>query len=124
MKNYSLDEAKKTVALCEENGWEIVTPDSEYYPYLLHEIHAKPLVLYVNGDVSVLKHPLPIAFVGTRDASANGIKIAEEYAYSLAKAGALIVSGGALGSILRHIWVRCKQLPIRLLLDADFCRLS
>ena len=97
MKNYSLDEAKKTVALCEENGWEIVTPDSEYYPYLLHEIHAKPLVLYVNGDVSVLKHPLPIAFVGTRDASANGIKIAEEYAYSLAKAGALIVSGGALG---------------------------
>ena len=39
-----------------------------------------------------------LAVVGTRRATADGVKSAFELSYQLAKAGAVIVSGGALGA--------------------------
>ena len=97
LSNFTLDEAKRILAQCQNKGWSVITPDSEHYPPLLRSIRAYPLVLFVNGDASHLAHPLPIAFVGTREASQSGLLLAESYASSLSKAGALIVSGGALG---------------------------
>lgn len=82
---------------CRKNGWRIVPFDDEAYPPLLREICGYPLVLYVWGDVSVLQAKVCIGMVGTRDASDYGIQVAEALSFSLAQAGAVIVSGGALG---------------------------
>lgn len=82
---------------CLKHGWEIVTYDDDCYPARLRELSNSPCVLYVNGDKNVLKHPLSIGMVGTRDASDYGLNVASELSYSLASAGAVIVSGGALG---------------------------
>ncbi|MCP4502494.1 MAG: hypothetical protein GY822_21290 [Deltaproteobacteria bacterium] len=65
-------------------------------------VHASspPLCLYGRGDLDVLAaaHRGPtIAIVGTRMPSQRGEKRAEALAYALAKAGVVIVSGGALG---------------------------
>lgn len=82
---------------CAKQGWDIVTYDDEYYPARLRDLVNPPCVLYVNGDKNILKHPLGIGMVGTRDASDYGLNVACELSYSLAGAGAVIVSGGALG---------------------------
>lgn len=82
---------------CEQNGWRIVTPDSAYYPRAFHQLDNMPLALYVNGDVSLLQKQPAIAFVGTRKASVYGKKAAERLSFSVAAAGAVVVSGCALG---------------------------
>ena len=97
LKNFSFNDACEIAVKCERNGWNVVTPEDEYYPPLLKDIYSYPLVLYVDGDCSVLQHQLPLAFVGTRNATENGMKIAREYAFSLSAAGFLPVSGGAMG---------------------------
>ncbi len=52
--------------------------------------------LYAWGDSSCLNDPL-IAIVGTRGASTYGKAAAQKFAESFARAGATVVSGGALG---------------------------
>ncbi len=74
----------------------IVTPDSPFYPPLLHEIDDAPTVLFCKGDVQSLLRPA-IAIVGSRDASRNGLQQAYDFAYQLAAAGLTIVSGMAAG---------------------------
>ena len=82
---------------CRKRGYTVVTPDSEFYPARLGTLTDFPLVLYVAGDCSVLKETLSIAVVGTRSAGTYGIETAQKLSFSLASAGAVIVSGGALG---------------------------
>ena len=65
------------------------------YPKLLGEITDAPPSIYVRGQLRLDK-PL-IAIVGTRKATREGEKIAEEFARDLAKAGFGIISGLALG---------------------------
>lgn len=82
---------------CTKKGYSIVTPDSPEYPERLKTLSDMPLVLYVAGDVSVLKDELSFGIVGTRNASAYGIQTAQKLAYVLALCGATVISGGALG---------------------------
>lgn len=67
------------------------------YPELLKAIYSPPLCLFAVGDPAHLSHPLPIAMVGTRDPNPYGIEAAKLCAGGLAAAGALIVSGLAMG---------------------------
>ena len=94
---YSPSQSYLIMKDCLTNGWDIVTYDDDCYPERLRQLINPPCVLYVNGDKNVLKHPVSIGMVGTRDASDYGLNVAEDLAYSLAGAGAVIVSGGALG---------------------------
>ena len=66
------------------------------YPRRLHDLYDPPDSLYIYGDASLLKKPM-IAIVGSRNASPEGLKNARYLAQGLARAGALIVSGMALG---------------------------
>ncbi len=66
------------------------------YPRRLHDLYDPPDSLYIYGDASLLKKSM-IAIVGSRNASPEGLKNARHLAQGLAKAGALIVSGMALG---------------------------
>jgi DNA processing protein len=66
------------------------------YPRRLQDLYDPPDSLYIYGDASLLKKPM-IAIVGSRNASPEGLKNARYLAQGLARAGALIVSGMAMG---------------------------
>lgn len=93
----SPSETYHVIKACQDNGWHIVTYEDECYPALLRQIKNYPLVLYVYGDKEVLKTQLAIGIVGTRNATEYGSQAAMNLSYNLASAGAVIVSGGALG---------------------------
>ena len=66
------------------------------YPRRLHDLYDPPDSLYIYGNAGLLKKPM-IAIVGSRNASPEGLKNARYLAQGLARAGALIVSGMAMG---------------------------
>ncbi len=97
LRNSTPSETAKILNECRQKGYSIITPDCDEYPERLTTLSNIPLVLYGVGDCSVLKDKVTIGVVGTRNASNYGIEIAQKLSYSLADAGATIVSGGALG---------------------------
>jgi len=66
------------------------------YPNRLNDLYDPPSNLYIDGDLGLLKSPM-IAIVGSRRASAEGLKNAVTFAQELSRAGLLIVSGLARG---------------------------
>lgn len=89
--------AENIVEICKKNGWSILTPDSEEYPEELRRLTDMPLVLYVDGDVSCLNSAIALGVVGTRNPGIESVDIAMKISAQAAAAGAVIVSGGALG---------------------------
>ncbi len=74
----------------------LITLADEHYPQALLEIPDPPPILYAKGDLSCLTKSA-IAIVGSRNASVQGEKNAEEFAYALSEQGWCIISGMALG---------------------------
>lgn len=74
----------------------IITLADETYPELLREISDPPILLYVRGDLSLLKAP-QLAVVGSRHASRQGLQIAEDFSRHLSSVGLCITSGLAHG---------------------------
>ncbi len=74
----------------------ILTLDDPRYPALLRETHDPPPVLYARGQLELLDRTA-LAIVGSRNATAQGIRNAEAFARTIADAGVCIVSGLALG---------------------------
>ena len=66
------------------------------YPPQLQTIDDAPPLLAVRGKASVLQAPM-VAMVGSRNASAAGIKLAERLAHDLGAAGFAVASGLARG---------------------------
>ncbi len=94
---FTLEDAERIISQCEENGWEIVTPDDKIYPAGLRQTTDMPLVLYVNGDISCLRGKVMIGVVGTRKPGVDSVKVTHDICTDISAAGAVIVSGGALG---------------------------
>lgn len=84
------------LALGEERGLTLVTQFDERYPAQLHHLNDPPPVLWSLGSWTTLREPL-VSVVGTRRATAYGRRVTQEIVGSLARAGATIVSGMALG---------------------------
>lgn len=97
LSKWSPSQSGDVLKTCRENGWEILTPQSVYYPQRLREIRNFPPVLFVQGDKEVLLRDVKLSMVGTRRASTYGLRVARLLAESLSSAGAVVVSGGALG---------------------------
>jgi DNA processing protein len=74
----------------------LVTHGCDAYPERLKEIYDPPPVLWVRGDVSLLKRP-SLAVVGTRHPSPYGSGVAEMLARDLAARRLVILSGMARG---------------------------
>ncbi len=74
----------------------LVSFGSPAYPYLLAQINAPPLVLFVRGNVDAMDLPA-LAMVGSRRPTATGRDDARAFAKSLVRAGLCIVSGLAAG---------------------------
>ncbi len=77
-------------------GHAIVTLADTVYPRLLLEIADPPPLLYAAGRLELLGRPA-LAIVGSRNATAQGTRNAEQFAQAFSAAGLTIVSGLALG---------------------------
>ncbi len=91
-------EAERELAALELLGGRMLAACEHGYPDLLRATDAAPPVLSVLGDAAALGHARqPIAIVGSRNASANGVRFAERLAAELGAAGHMVVSGLARG---------------------------
>ena len=97
LKKCNTDFADKILKDCKENGITILPIFDKGYPEILRNIFQPPLVLYVKGNMPDFDNEPSICIVGPRKASQYGIKAAYSLGYRMAKAGMIVVSGGALG---------------------------
>lgn len=74
----------------------IITLADSIYPKALLEIANPPAVLYAKGNLNCLALPC-LAVVGSRNATPQGEKNAEDFSENLSRHGLCIVSGMALG---------------------------
>jgi DNA processing protein len=77
-------------------GRFVVTRADESYPRPLLEIGDPPTLLYARGRRELLQRP-GLAIVGSRNATAQGERNAEEFAKALSGSGLTVISGLALG---------------------------
>ena len=96
LNNKNLDTAKKIYNNCFLRGYNIFSLQNENYPDRLKKTPTPPVVIYVKGKIPD-ENRLFAAIVGTRHSSITGKKTAFSIAYDLAKSGAVVVSGGAMG---------------------------
>ena len=89
-------DAEKELEAAIKAGCKLVTLSSDEYPPLLREISDAPLVLYAQGDASLLSRHA-VAMVGSRRPSAYGSSVAHRLAGDLAQRGLVVVSGLARG---------------------------
>ncbi len=93
----SLERAEFILNECKRLGIQVITLESALYPKHLKNIFAAPLVLYVKGSLEGLDEVPLITVVGTRTASDYGKRVTGNISFELARAGAVIVSGCAVG---------------------------
>lgn len=87
--------ADKTVARAAETETRILTIYDEEYPERLLTVEKAPFVIYVSGNLDILRKSL--AFVGTREPTDFGGKVARAMATPFAEEGWCVVSGLARG---------------------------
>ena len=92
----ALDDAEREMAAAQELGITLIGWDEPEYPARLREIDDAPPLLAVRGNRAALERPM-LAMVGSRNASAAGMKFAERLARELGEASFVIVSGLARG---------------------------
>lgn len=97
LSNTPLEKAYEVISRCNQLGINIISIDDPAYPERLRDIFDPPAVLYVKGCLPELDKRLAVAMVGTRNATAYGKQTSHVLAGSLAKLGAVIISGGAVG---------------------------
>jgi DNA processing protein len=89
-------EAERELEASKRQGISLIALGEPDYPARLRMIDDAPPLLGVRGKTSVLTSHM-IALVGSRNASAAGVKFAERIARELGTAGFIIVSGLARG---------------------------
>ncbi len=94
----SLDRAERIAESCRAAGIGIMTYADPRYPRILKYTDKPPAVLYFKGRPIDFDKKLCVAIVGTRQMSDYGRDMAYRFAYDLASAGAIVVSGMALGA--------------------------
>lgn len=90
------DEVEAEIEAAHAAGARYIMLGEADYPKALEHLHGGPPVLCVKGDRSVLSRP-GFAIVGSRNASALGLKLARKIASEMTEAGYFIVSGLARG---------------------------
>ncbi len=91
-------EAQSELEASRRAGIMVLPFFSPAYPSALGDLHqARPLVLYLRGNVSLLDAPHLLAIVGTRYPTTQGYQDAYQIAKEEAQRGAVIISGLAIG---------------------------
>jgi DNA processing protein len=84
------------LAWAAQPGNRLLTLADADYPQSLLGSDDPPVLLYAKGRVELLNRPA-LAIVGSRNATAQGLRDAEAFAKALGESGLCIVSGLALG---------------------------
>lgn len=92
----SIEEAAAELKAAKARGISFVALGESDYPPRLQMIDDAPPLIAVRGQLAILLRPL-VAIVGSRNASAVGVKFAERLARELGEAGYGVVSGLARG---------------------------
>ena len=90
-------EAERILRYCEKAGVTLLTPDNPLYPACFFALREPPAVVYAKGNLTLPRHVPYVGVVGTRKADAYGMETAYRFAFELAGAGAVVVSGMAEG---------------------------
>ena len=95
-KAYPKAKAEEEIKKAEKAKIQILLHSSSCYPKILAETYDAPPVLFYKGNLDLLQRD-SIAFVGTRNASANGCAITRKLAAEIGNAGFVVTSGLARG---------------------------
>lgn len=87
----------RVIAAMDRAGVHVLLPEDVAYPRRLRQIDLPPPLLFVRGADDALQDTNVVAVVGTRRPSDEGRRTANRIGAALARAGALVVSGLALG---------------------------
>jgi DNA processing protein len=90
-------EADRTLEVVRSLGLTVVTLDDLEYPDRLRRVDMPPPMLFVRGSTAALNSASAVAVVGTRRPTDKGRLIAGWIGSALARAGAVVVSGLAVG---------------------------
>lgn len=93
---YSREEAMREIETAQKLGVSFVAIGEVDYPRRLQMIDDAPPLIAIRGHRAVLAMP-EVAIVGSRNASAAGVKLTQRIAHGLVEAGFAIVSGLARG---------------------------
>ena len=98
VETVSLERAEMVIRKCEKAGGRVLTMEDAEYPESLMHIYCPPPVLYVRGDLGCLRNRLCVSVVGTRKAYDYYLSAAGNICYQLARSGAAVISGCAVGT--------------------------
>ena len=84
-------------AYCQHRGISVTWPGALGYPSALGSGPSPAGVLFARGDVGLLERRPCVALIGTRRCTPEGREVAYKLGYDLCAAGAVVVSGLALG---------------------------
>ena len=87
---------EKDITWSRKDNHHIVCIDQPGYPEALKNLPDPPFMLFAAGDTDYLHQP-QLAIVGSRSATAAGLRTAREFAHHLSAAGITITSGLARG---------------------------
>jgi DNA processing protein len=92
-----LETSYSILKYCKENRVDVIAYGDARYPARLKNIEDAPILLYCLGHFPDFNSALCVGIVGTRKMSEYGKQSAYKIGYELASAGAIVVSGMALG---------------------------
>ena len=92
----SREQAQREIEACAKFGVALVVRGQAHYPRRLQMMDDAPPLVAIRGNAAVLALP-PVAIVGSRNASAAGVKITERLTRGLCEVGFATVSGLARG---------------------------
>lgn len=95
--NKDLSDAQRIMRFCAMTDVGILSYGDDRYPSRLRMLPDPPVVLYYKGELPNFEGNLFMTVVGTRRMSEYGKRMTFEIAYDLARAGATVVTGMALG---------------------------
>ena len=97
LSDKSLDKAYSILKYCKKYSIDVIGYSDKRYPERLKAIETPPVMLYCMGKLPDMNSRLCVGMVGTRKMSEYGKQSAYKIAYELSAAGAVVVSGMALG---------------------------
>lgn len=90
------EQVERYMQMLDQRNVTLLTPGDSGYPPLLKAAPDHPVLLFVTGSLDALSLPA-VAIVGSRNASAAGLRHAYRFASDLASHGLVVVSGLAAG---------------------------
>ena len=92
LENRDLTAAEFSQRRCLEQKLRILPLTDPAYPERLKQIAEPPAALYIQGELPELDRAPVLAVIGTRRASAYGLRMSRELAFQIASGGATVLS--------------------------------